>query len=122
MDTPVLPYSRLAASALFFTSGTLHFLKPQIFCAIVPPGLPNPPFLVAISGAAEIAGAVGLSIPRLRRAAAIGFIALLVAVFPANVYMAREHARFAALAPRWLLLVRLPLQAVLIGWVWTCRR
>ena len=114
--------SRIAASAVFLSSGTLHFLKPAIFVEIVPPALPFPGALVALSGAAELAGALGLQLPRTRRAAAAGLIALLVAVFPANVYMFVAHERFAALAPSWVLLARLPLQALLIAWVWACRK
>jgi uncharacterized membrane protein len=114
-------YSRLAAGALFLTSGTLHFVKPGIFRQIVPPGLPAPHALVAISGAAEIAGAVGLFVPPVRRAATYGLIALLFAVFPANVYMAIDHERFAAVAPAWVLYARLPLQAVLAVWIWGLR-
>jgi uncharacterized membrane protein len=115
------PYSRLAAGAIFLTSGTLHFAKPEIFRAIVPPTLPNPAALVAISGFAEIAGAVGLWIPATRRWASLGLIVLLVAVFPANWYMAVEHQRFSALAPAWLLFARLPVQPLLIAWMWTLR-
>jgi uncharacterized membrane protein len=114
-------YSRVAASAVFLTSGTLHFVRPQLFRAIVPPALPYPGALVALSGAAELAGAIGLWVPRTRRAAAFGLVALLFAVFPANVYMAVERERFAAVAPGWLLYARLPLQAVLIVWVWLLR-
>jgi len=113
--------SRLAAGAIFLTSGTLHFAKPEIFRQIVPPGLPDPDALVAISGAAEIAGAIGLFVPATRRAATLGLIALLVAVFPANVYMAVDHEKFARVAPTWLLYSRLPLQVVLIAWIWGLR-
>jgi uncharacterized membrane protein len=75
--------------------------------------------LVAISGVCEIAGGLGLLVRPLRRAAGWGLIALLIAVFPANIYMAlapNESAdgRFAG----WMLWLRLPLQAVLIAWVW----
>jgi uncharacterized membrane protein len=114
-------YSRLAASALFLTSGTLHFLRPEMFRQIVPPALSNPAQLVAVSGAAELAGALGLWMPPLRRPAAMGLVTLLVAVFPANVYMALSHQRYAAVIPVWLLYARLPLQAVLIAWVWGLR-
>jgi uncharacterized membrane protein len=113
--------SRLAASALFLASGTLHFAKPELFRQIVPPALPDPAALVAISGVAEIAGAAGLWLPATRRPASLGLIALLFAVFPANVYMAVEHERFARVAPAWLLYCRLPLQVVLLGWVWALR-
>jgi uncharacterized membrane protein len=114
--------SRVAASALFLTSGTLHFLRPGVFVEIVPAGLPNADALVAISGAAELAGAVGLWLPATRTPAAYGLMALLLAVFPANVSMAVEHERFARLAPAWVLYARLPLQPLLIAWMWTLRR
>jgi uncharacterized membrane protein len=117
-----MSYSRFAASALFLSSGTLHFVRPEIFRQIIPPALPSPGALVAISGAAEIAGAIGLWVPAVRRPAALGLIALLFAVFPANVYMAVEHERFAAVAPAWLLYFRLPLQVVLLAWVWALRK
>ncbi len=113
--------SRIAASALFLVSGTLHFAKPDVFRHIVPPSLPAPSVLVAVSGAAELAGAVGLWLVPTRRPAAFGLIALLFAVFPANVYMALEHERFAAVAPAWVLYARLPLQALLIVWMWLLR-
>jgi uncharacterized membrane protein len=119
---PVMPLlSRVAASALFLTSGTLHLLKPDLFRAIVPPALPNADALVAISGAAEIAGALGVWLPSTRAPAAFGLMALLLAVFPANIYMAIEHQRFAGVAPAWVLYARLPLQPLLIAWMWTLR-
>lgn len=112
---------RLVAAALFTFTGTQHFLKPEIFAAIVPPVLPAPALLVAISGAAEIAGALGLLLPQTRRIAVYGLIALLIAVFPANIYMAAAAEKFASFAPAWLLVARLPLQLVLIAWVWSLR-
>ena len=104
-------------AALFGVAGTLHFVKPEFYRPIVPPGLPSPATLVAVSGLAEIAGAVGLLVPALRRPAGWGLIALLVAVFPANVYMAVDAARFRDVAPAWALWARLPLQGLLIWWV-----
>lgn len=113
--------SRGLAALLFLAAGTMHFVAPAAYVSIVPPGFPQPALLVALSGAAEIAGGAGLLVRGLRTAAAFGLIALLLAVFPANVYMALAHDRFAAVAPAWLLYARLPLQALLIGWVWTLR-
>jgi len=111
----------LGLSALIFAgSGTMHFLKPEAFVQIVPPVLPSKEALVAISGAAELAGAVGLLVPQTRRYAAYGLVALLVAVFPANIYMAIDRTRFASL-PEWALIARLPLQFLLIGWIWGLR-
>ena len=104
-------------AALFVGAGVLHFVKPRMFEAIVPPSLPSPRALVLVSGAAEVLGGIGLLVPDLRAWAGWGLAALLVAVFPANVLMARQSERFRRIAPRWALLARLPLQVVLIAWV-----
>jgi len=107
-----------ALAALFAASGSMHFIAPEPFVEIVPAALPNPELLVALSGAAEIAGAIGLLIPRTRRAAGIGLLLLLVAVFPANVAMFVAPDRYGMGAPRWLLAARLPLQPLLMWFVW----
>ena len=110
---------RLGLGSLFATAGLFHFLTPRPFVDIVPPWLPWPGALVAISGAAEILGAVGLVWGRTRRAAGWWLIALLVAVFPANVQMLvdahRSHAAAWWLVALWL---RLPLQILLIRQVY----
>lgn len=108
---------RILASMGFATSGVLHLVRPEIFLRIVPPMLPAPGMLVFVSGVAEIAGAIGLWVPPLQRAAGIGLIALLIAVFPANIYMAVAHDKFAQF-PQWALWARLPLQGVFIWAVW----
>lgn len=102
---------------MFLTSGTGHLTHPEIFTSIVPPQLGHANLLVAISGVAELAGGIGLLIPAKRRAAAIGLIALLIAVWPANIYMAIEAAHFASVAPAWVIWLRVPLQLLLIWWV-----
>jgi uncharacterized membrane protein len=102
----------------FIGAGVMHFVRPKPFVEIVPPALPEPEALVAISGAAEIAGGLGLLFERTRRAAGWGLIALLAAVFPANVYMATAAERFAALVPAWALWARLPLQPAMMLGVW----
>ena len=107
---------RWLAAIFFAVAGIFHFLKPDLYLAIVPPYLPAPQLLVAISGAAEIAGGLGLLIPPLRRAAGWGLIALLIAVFPANIYMVRHPGPFHVAT--WLLWARLPFQAIFIAWVW----
>ncbi len=107
---------RVLAAALFVAAGINHFVHPQFYRQIMPPGFPWPSALVAVSGACEVAGGVGLLIAPLRRAAGWGLLTLLVAVFPANVYMAMFPENFAA--PAWALWARLPLQAVLIAWVY----
>jgi uncharacterized membrane protein len=108
-------------SALFIAAGVNHFAIPGAYRQIVPPGFGDPEKMVAISGVAEIAGGVGVLLPRTRRAAGLGLIALLLAVFPANLYMARNPASFRRI-PRWALYARLPLQPLMIWGVWRATR
>jgi len=106
-----------AIAVLFATAGTAHFVWPGAFVRIVPPYLPAPRTLVYVSGAAELLGAVGVLVPSLRPYAGWGLILLLLAVFPANVHMALHPADFERV-PAWALYLRLPLQFVLIGWIY----
>ena len=80
----------LLASAVFITAGILHFTKTSFYLKIVPPYIPWHLAMVQISGVCEILGGLGLLIPLTRRAAAWGLVALLIAVFPANVYMVTD--------------------------------
>jgi uncharacterized membrane protein len=107
----------VATAAIFMTTGVLHFIVEKFFTAIVPEGLPNPRALVQISGVAEFLGGVGVLVPAVRRQAGFGLIALLLAVFPANVNMAVNSDRFRQF-PSWALWARLPLQLVIIAQVW----
>ena len=108
---------RTILGAFFVAAGTLHFLKTDAYAAIVPDALPRKRDIVYASGVAEIAGGLGMLTPRTRRGAAWWLIATLVAVFPANVNMAVNADRFRRV-PEPLLWLRLPVQAVLIAWVW----
>jgi len=115
--------SRLVCGAVFVATGILHFSRPRSFERIVPPGFGDPRLLVLLSGAAELAGGLAIIGLRERRAARWWVVALLVAVFPANIYMALEPDRTGAGSlPGWLLWARLPLQPLLIWWVWTVTR
>ena len=109
--------SRGALAAFFTFAGTLHFLRPAMYEAIMPEALPAHRELVYASGVAEIAGGLGLLDARTRRPAAWFLIATLLGVFPANINMAIHPERFRSI-PEPLLWVRLPLQGVLIWWVW----
>jgi len=106
-----------AIAALFGAAGAAHFVWPDPFVRIVPPYLPAPRVLVYASGAAELLGAAGVLWPPTRTYAGWGLILLLIAVFPANVHMAQHPSAFSQI-PAWGLYLRLPLQAVLIGWVY----
>jgi len=107
------------AASCYILAGANHFRVPNFYRAIIPPFFPVPGALVIVSGVFEIIGGLGLLIPGLRRFAGWGLIALLIAVFPANIYMVVAPDRIADLhvAP-WLLWLRLPLQGVLIVWVY----
>ncbi len=117
------PAARLLGP-FFLVAGTLHFLRPRPYEAIVPPYVPRGREVVAVSGAAEIAGGLfALGVPRRRRLTRWWLIALLVAVFPANVHMAVHPDAIPGLRiPRWLLWARLPLQPAMIFWVWRATR
>jgi uncharacterized membrane protein len=108
--------------ALFIGAGVNHFVMPGPYRRIVPPRWQGDARrLVAVSGAAELAGGVGVLLGRTRRPAGLGLIVVLAAVFPANVYMARAPARFRPI-PRWALYARLPLQPLMMWWAWTATR
>jgi uncharacterized membrane protein len=112
------------ASIFYITAGILHFTKTAFYLKIMPPYIPWHLAMVQISGICEILGGLGLLIPAVRRAAAWGLVVLLIAVFPANIYMVTDPvaAGAASLSPL-LLWGRLPLQLVFIAWVlWTTHR
>ena len=101
--------------ALFFIiAGTLHFTNASFYLTIVPLILPHRLALVYISGAFEILGGIGVLVPPCRRAAGYGLIALLVAVFPANIKMFADHFHDGFSLVTAGLLLRLPLQFVFI--------
>ncbi len=108
----------------FVGAGLNHFAMPRPYRRIVPPGLGDwvdSGTVVTLSGVAEIAGGLGVLAPRTRRLAGLWLIALLAAVFPANLHMARNPQEFRRI-PRWALYARLPLQPLLARWVWRATR
>jgi uncharacterized membrane protein len=114
---------RILLAVLFLVAGSLHFLAPQVYLRIVPPSLPAPLAIVYISGIAEILGGFGLLFPATRQAAAWGLVALLIAVLPANIYMAIAHLTAPGIMGHsWAQWLRIPLQAPLIYWAWIYTR
>jgi uncharacterized membrane protein len=114
---------RVLLAVLFLFAGSIHFLFPQIYLRIVPPSLPAPLAIVYISGIAEILGGIGLLLPATRQAAAWGLVALLIAVLPANIYMATAHlAAPGIMGQSWAQWLRIPLQLPLIYWTWLYTR
>jgi len=78
----------LAALPLVVSGVLLHFIRMQVTASIIPPAFPTRPFLVVVTGLLEIAGAIGLFLPKASRAAAFWIAIMMVAIFPANVYVA----------------------------------
>ncbi len=112
---------RLLANA-FILAGVNHFVMPRAYEQIVPPQLRgHARRIVQISGVAEIVGGVGVLLPGTRRLSGVGLVALLAAVFPANLHMARAPERFPRI-PRWALYGRLPLQPLMMLWAWRATR
>jgi uncharacterized membrane protein len=109
----------LLLSFFFLFAGVSHFTDPDFFVSIMPPYLPAHLDLVYLSGVFEILGGLGVLHPATRSFAGWGLIALLVAVFPANLHMALNPEPFVAGGtPLWGLYLRLPLQLVFIAWAW----
>jgi uncharacterized membrane protein len=117
-----MTWSQIVLAGVFIFMGVLHFVVPKPFDAIMPKFIPRAyrrP-LTLISGFFELLGGVGVVVPVTRPWAGVGLVLLLIAVFPANVQMllsARAaHAPAGRQAGLW---IRLPLQVLLVWWVWT---
>lgn len=112
--------ARWVFAGLFVVSGVGHFVAADTFVRMIPPYLPFPRALVLVSGGFEIVLGVLLLVPATSNLAAWGLIALLVAVFPANVHIYRHQELFPI--PPLIHLLRLPMQAVLILWAYAYTR
>jgi uncharacterized membrane protein len=106
--------SKFLLAALMLGAGTMHFVQTNFFTRIMPPYLPWHRELVYASGACEAVLGLLLFVPRFSRQAAWGIIALLIAVFPANIYL-YQHQELLPASPLGHFL-RLPLQALIILW------
>ncbi|WP_263383862.1 DoxX family protein [Granulicella arctica] len=115
--------ARTVLALLFVAAGGLHFLIPRTYLKIMPPYLPSHLTLIYVSGVAEILGGIGLMVSQVRHGAAWGLVALLIAVMPANIYMATAHiAAPGIMGESWAQWLRLPLQLPLIYWAWLYTR
>ncbi len=118
--------SQKGLAGFFAFAGTMHFVIPRSFEAMMPSSLPRHREAVIVSGLAEIAGGAAVAHPRTRSVARWWLLALLAAVFPANVHMAVNPERIRGLdlerVPRWALWARLPLQPLAMLWVWRATR
>ena len=113
---------RYALAVMFLFTASAHFgpMKEDLI-RMVPPWVPRPREVVYVTGVCEVLGAIGLLIPRLRRAAGIFLVLFLLAVLPANIHAARYQVPLGGrpATPLWL---RIPMQALFIGLVWLASR
>jgi uncharacterized membrane protein len=113
--------SQIGLAGFFAFAGTMHFVIPRSYEAMMPPSLPLHREAVVVSGLAEIAGGAAVVPGRTRRLARWWLLALLAAVFPANIHMALNPEQVRGLdlrrIPRWALWARLPLQPLMMLWV-----
>lgn len=108
-------------AAFFINVGVDHFVNPDFYLNIMPPSFPLHAEAVYISGFFEVVGGIFLLIPRLRKIAGWGLVALLIAVYPANIYMAITPQAFPDI-PVTLLYVRLAFQFVFFYWAYSVTR
>lgn len=117
MKNPRIFRLSLAFMSIFYIlAGTLHFIIPEFYLKLMPPYIPYHKFMVFLSGIVEILLGFGLIGKKTRRMSAWGIILLLIAVFPANVHSYLNDVDLGV--PKWALLLRLPLQAVLAYWAY----
>jgi uncharacterized membrane protein len=119
--SPAARVMLLVMGVFYVVAGLAHFVRPDFYLPMMPPWLPAHRELIFLSGVAEVLLGVAVLVPRLRRIAGWGIIALLIAIFPANLHIALHDvpvfgATQGAGIWNW---VRLPLQAVLIAWAWS---
>jgi len=113
---PTKAISKYVLAIFMIVAGTMHFMNPEFFLKIMPPYLPLHHELVLLSGVCEAMLGILLLIPRCSRWAAWGIVALLIAVFPANLYL-YQHQDILPASPL-VHLLRLPLQGVFVLWAY----
>ncbi|MBT8296422.1 MAG: DoxX family protein [Gramella sp.] len=111
------PWHLYLMAFMYIIAGIFHFLKPKMYMRIMPRYLPAHKSLVYLSGMAEILLGIGLLFPATKNLAIYGIILMLSIFFLVHFYMLSSEKAAAGL-PKWILIVRIPLQFVLIWWAW----
>ncbi len=110
-----LPWHQYVMGLIYVLAGLNHFRQPRLYVKIIPPYLPNPSLINKVSGILEIVFGIGICIPVLASISSIGIIILLLGFYATHIYMLQNQKASLGL-PKWLLILRLPLQLVLIYW------
>lgn len=111
------PWHLYLMAVLYILAGLNHFRKPKFYEKIIPPFIPYKNYVNELIGFVEILFGIYLFIPMFSNLAAWSIIGLLVIIFPANIYMLINKKASLGI-PTWILLVRLPLQFILIYWAY----
>ncbi|AIZ41766.1 MULTISPECIES: DoxX family protein [Cellulophaga] len=111
------PFHLYLLAAIYVFAGVMHFIKPKTYLRIMPRYLPNPKLLVSLSGIAEIALGIGLCFPSTKNLSIYGIIAMLAVFLLVHFYMLSGKKEGAGI-PRWILILRIPLQFGLMYWAY----
>ncbi|WP_179351759.1 DoxX family protein [Winogradskyella vidalii] len=111
------PIGLYIMAAMYIVAGVIHFIKPKMYMRIMPKYLPSHKSLVYLSGVAEILLGIGLCIPKLKAISIYGIIAMLAVFLLVHFYML-SGKKAAAGIPKWILILRIPLQFGLMYWAW----
>ncbi|MDN3492529.1 DoxX family protein [Winogradskyella bathintestinalis] len=111
------PLGLYIMAGIYVFAGLMHFFKPKMYMRIMPKYLPGHKALVYLSGIAEILLGIGLCVPDLKAISIYGIIAMLAVFLLVHFYMLSSE-KAAAGIPRWILILRIPLQFGLMYWAW----
>lgn len=109
------PFGLFVMAGMYVLAGVMHFIKPKLYMRIMPRYLPNHKALVFLSGIAEILLGVGLCVPILKTISIYGIMAMLIVFLFVHFYMLSGEKASAGL-PKWVLILRIPLQFGLMYW------
>ena len=111
------PWHYYFMACIYILAGIMHFVYPAMYRRIIPPWIPYPMGMVYLSGILEIVLGAALFFPGTSRLALFGIMALLVLFLPVHTHMLRD-SRASMGIPTWVLLLRIPLQGLLIYWAY----
>ncbi|SEA66418.1 DoxX family protein [Bizionia paragorgiae] len=111
------PWHLYLMAAVYIFAGIMHFIKPKAYLRIMPRYIPQPKLMVSLSGITEILLGIGLCVPALKNLSIYGIIAMLVVFLLVHIYMLSGEKASAGI-PKWILILRLPLQFGLMYWAY----
>lgn len=114
---------KVGVSLVFFITGSTHFTDAAAMAEMLPPIVPSRVEIIYVTGVLELLGAIGIWVPRVSKLTGACLILMLIGVLPANIYSALSYVPFGGhdLGPLYLL-VRIPFQVLLIGWIYVATR